>query len=184
MLFINFIVSPVSRLTTRRVLALAAFLLLAGCTSAPEGVYPVDNFDLDRYLGKWYEIARLDHSFERGLSQVTAQYSLREDGGVAVLNTGYDANKGEWKSAKGKAFFVADPETGHLKVSFFGPFYGAYVIVELDPEYRYALVSGPNRGFLWILARAPELSQSELDRLIARATELDFPTDDLIFVAH
>ncbi len=184
MLFISFIASRISRLTTRRVLALSTFVLLAGCTSAPEGVYPVDDFDLERYLGKWYEIARLDHSFERGLSQVTAQYSLREDGGVAVLNSGFDANKGEWKSAEGKAFFVSCPETGHLKVSFFGPFYGAYVIVELDPEYRYALVSGPNRGFLWILARSPELSQPELDRLIARAAELDFPTDDLIFVAH
>ncbi len=158
--------------------------LISGCTAAPQGVRPVEGFELQRYLGKWYEIARLDHSFERGLSDVTAQYSLREDGGVRVLNRGFNAKKKEWKSAEGKAFFVTEPDVAHLRVSFFGPFYGAYVVVELDPDYRYALVSGPDRGYLWILSRTPDLSQSVIDRLVARAAALDFPVEELIFVSH
>ena len=98
--------------------------LLTGCVGVPKGVKPVQGFALDRYLGRWYEIARLDHSFERGLSHVTASYSMREDGGVRVLNRGYSEKKKEWKTAEGKAYFVKGPDEGYLKVSFFGPFYG------------------------------------------------------------
>jgi apolipoprotein D and lipocalin family protein len=184
MLFINYGQHSKHAATGVRACTLIALALMSACTSAPEGVHPVGGFELERYLGTWYEIARLDHSFERGLSQVTAQYSLREDGGVTVLNRGYDAKKGEWRSAEGKAFFMADPDVGHLKVSFFGPFYGAYVVVELDPDYRYALVSGPDRGYLWILARSPDLPQADIDRLVAHAAGLEFPIEELIFVTH
>jgi apolipoprotein D and lipocalin family protein len=160
-------------------------LFLAGCVGLPEGIEPVENFKLDRYLGTWYEIARLDHRFERGLSRITAEYSLREDGGVRVLNRGYSAKDQEWKEAEGKAWFVEGPDKGYLKVSFFGPFYGSYVVFELDHEhYRYALVSGPDRSYLWILSRTPEMKPDVKDKLIAKATALGFDTGKLIYVEH
>lgn len=168
----------------KRLAALFA-LLLAGCTGIPANVQPVTGFQLDRYLGVWYEIARLDHSFERGLSRVTAEYTLRDDGGVRVLNRGYSAEKGTWKEAEGKAYFVQDPQTGHLKVSFFGPFYGSYVVFELDHEdYRYAVVCGPDTSYLWILAREPIMDENLKQDLVARAAKRGFDTDGLIFVEH
>ncbi len=169
----------------RQLLPLSFAAFLVGCTGVPEGIEPVTGFELERYLGTWYEVARLDHRFERGLSEVTANYSLREEGGVQVVNRGFDAAKGEWKEAEGKAFFIDDPGVGRLKVSFFGPFYGAYNIIELDKDdYQYSMITGPNRSYLWILARQPELGPQTLDRLVARAAELGFATDELIFVEH
>ncbi len=166
-------------------LLLLLLSLLPGCVGIPKGVTPVDGFQLERYLGRWYEIARLDHSFERGLSRVTADYSLREDGGVRVINRGWSAKKGQWQQAEGRAYFVEGPELGYLKVSFFGPFYGSYVIFALDREhYRYALVSGPDKSYLWLLAREPEIDVELRDSLIARAAALGFATDSLIFVEH
>lgn len=167
----------------RRLILFAAFVL-AGCTGIPEGIEPVDNFKLEAYLGKWYEIARLDHSFERGLSNVTAQYSRREDGGVAVLNRGYRMDKGEWDEAEGKAYFNGDPSIGRLKVSFFGPFYGAYNVFELGKNYEYSMVAGPNRSYLWILAREPQLPQAILDELLTKAESAGYSRSDLIFVEH
>jgi apolipoprotein D and lipocalin family protein len=151
----------------------------------PEGVTPVTGFESDRYLGTWYEIARFDHSFEEGLSRVTATYSKREDGGIRVLNKGYDAATGEWDEAEGKAYFVSDETTGHLKVSFFGPFYASYVIADLDKDnYQYSLVTGPDRSYLWILARQPTLSQDVLDELLSKAKSLGYATDEFIWVEH
>ena len=162
-----------------------AMLLLSGCVSTPEGVKPVENFDLDRYLGRWYEIARLDHSFERGLSQVTADYSLRDDGLVRVINRGYDKQQDRWKEAQGKARFVHQLDQGFLKVSFFGPFYGSYIIFALDHDnYQYAMISGPDTSYLWILARQPTLSEEIRQRLVTKAQERGFDTNGLIFVAH
>lgn len=167
-----------------RLFALIA-MLLGGCVGMPDTVRPVENFQLERYLGTWYEIARLDHSFERGLSRVSAEYSLRGDGDVRVLNRGFDAARGRWKEAEGRARFVRDPGTGHLKVSFFGPFYGSYVIFELDHEnYRYAVVSGPDTSYLWILARTPALDPELKAELAARAAARGFDTGALIFVDH
>ena len=158
-------------------------LLVAGCTGAPKGVQPVQGFNLDRYLGKWYEIARLDHKFERGLEKVTAEYSLRDDGGVKVVNMGFSKTENKWKKAIGKAYFAGVKDKGHLKVSFFGPFYSAYVIFELEKEnYQYAFVSGYNRSYLWLLARTPNVDKEISDRFIQRAKELGFNTNDLIFV--
>ena len=158
---------------------------LGGCVSVPDGVQPVSGVELDRYLGRWYEIARLDHRFERGMSNVSATYSMRDDGGVNVLNRGYKLEKGKWDEATGKAYFVGDTDVGRLKVSFFGPFYGGYNIVELDKEnYEYAIVTGPNRKYLWILARTPELDQDILSMLVNKAKRLNFPTDELIYVDH
>jgi apolipoprotein D and lipocalin family protein len=164
-------------------ISLMLALFLNGCVGIPKGVKPVENFSLDRHLGKWHEIARLDHSFERGLRQVTADYSLRDDGGVRVLNRGYSEKKQKWKEAEGKAFFVQRPDRGYLKVSFFGPFYGSYVIFELDHKgYQYSLVCGPKKSYLWILARDPELRPELKDMLVAKAAALGFDTGRLIFL--
>ena len=166
-------------------LSIVFLIYLIGCTGIPENVRPVDNFKLEKYLGKWYEIARLDHSFERGLSRVTAEYSLREDGGVNVLNRGYSARENKWKEAEGKAYFVEEPDQGHLKVSFFGPFYGSYIVFELDHEnYHYALVCGPDKSYLWILGRSPVMSEDIKKRLVDKAAGLGFDTGELIFVDH
>lgn len=163
----------------------AVALLAAGCTGAPEGVEPVTGFELDRYLGTWYEIARLDHRFERGLSNITADYSLRDDGGVRVLNRGYRAEEGEWAEAEGKAYLVGAEDVGQLKVSFFGPFYGGYNVIELDRDgYRYSMVAGPDRSYLWILSRSPDLDDAILERLLAKAGDLGFPLGEVIMVEH
>jgi apolipoprotein D and lipocalin family protein len=164
-----------------RILLLSVFL--GGCTGIPDGVTPVKGFDLHRYLGTWYEIARLDHSFERGLEKVTAEYSLREDGGMRVINRGFSAAENRWKEAEGRAYFMGGQEEGYLKVSFFGPFYGSYVVFELDQEdYQYAFISGNSISYLWLLSRTPTVSSALLERFIKRSAELGFATDDLILV--
>jgi apolipoprotein D and lipocalin family protein len=158
---------------------------LSGCTGSPDGVTVVTDFEIDRYLGTWYEIARLDHSFERGLSSVSANYSLRDDGGVRVVNRGYSDQSGEWDEAIGKAYFVGASNVGQLKVSFFGPFYGGYNIIELDKsDYQYSLVAGPDRDYLWILSRTPHMQPDILQSLVDKARKLGFATDALIFVKH
>jgi apolipoprotein D and lipocalin family protein len=158
--------------------------LVAGCGQIPDGLEAVSGFDKGRYLGKWYEIARLDHRFERGLEQVTATYSVREDGSIDVLNRGFDTAKGEWREARGKAKFAGDPGTAMLRVSFFGPFYGGYNVLDLDPDYQIALVAGPTREHLWILARRPDPPRDEVERLVRRAGEFGFDTASLIYVNH
>ena len=157
--------------------------LLTGCVAVPDGIQPVSGFQAERYLGTWYEIARLDHGFERGMSRVTAEYRQRDDGGIDVVNRGYLADSKTWKQADGKAYFVQSPDIGYLKVSFFGPFYGSYVVFELDKnDYRYALVAGPDRSYLWLLARSPTLDAATRERLVARAKAAGFDTSKLIFV--
>jgi len=163
---------------------LVAFIL-TGCLGMPKIVTPVENFELNRYLGKWYEIARLDHSFERGLERITAEYSMRDDGGVSVLNRGYSTEDDEWEVAQGKAYFVDDVNMGYLKVSFFGPFYGSYVVFEIDQEgYEYAFVSGPDTSYLWLLSRTPKVRQDIIEKFIRVSKELGFDTSKLIFVNH
>ena len=162
--------------------------LLAACTGTPDNVKVVQNFDIDQYLGKWYEVVRLDQSFERDLEQVTATYSKRDDGGLKIINRGYNPLKKEWQEAEGKAYFddkatAGKQANGKLKVSFFGPFYGAYNIIELDkPYYNYAMVCGPNKSYLWILSRTPQLPYPIKQHLISQAKELGFNTDKLIYV--
>jgi len=164
---------------------LVTLVLICGCTGLPKNVVPVDNFDADRYLGTWYEIARLDHRFERGLSNVTATYSVRKDGGLVVKNRGYSDAKEQWQEATGKAYFVRDKAVGHLKVSFFGPFYGSYAVFELDkPDYQYAFVSGNTNKYLWMLSRTPQVSDELYEQFKARATDLGFNTSQLIKVKH
>lgn len=162
---------------------LVVCLLISSCLSVPNSVAPIQNFELDRYLGRWYEVARLDHSFERCLEAVTANYSLREDGGIRVINSGRDINSGELQQAEGRAYFVDKSNIGHLKVSFFGPFYGSYVIFELDQiDYQYAFVAGNSTDYLWLLARTPAVSEAVLSNFKQKASKYGFNTDDLIFV--
>jgi apolipoprotein D and lipocalin family protein len=172
-----------------KLLILIVFLVTSCVKEMPPAAKEAveQNVDANQYLGTWYEIARLDHSFERGLEQVTAIYSLEKDNSIKVVNRGYKTETKEWKEAIGKALFVdaanADgTRTGRLKVSFFGPFYGAYNIIELDkPYYNYALVSG-GQDYLWILSRTPQLTYPIKQELIARAKHLGYATDKLIFV--
>ncbi len=161
----------------------ATLMMLSGCLGMPKDVQPISGFELNRYLGEWYEIARLDHSFERGLSQVSATYSVNDDGSVKVINKGFSAEDNEWGEALGKAKFVNQPDEGYLKVSFFGPFYGSYVIFELDKEnYEYAFVSGPDLDYLWLLSRTKDVDQEVIEHFVSTAQSLGFKTNELIFV--
>jgi apolipoprotein D and lipocalin family protein len=162
---------------------LSISLLLAGCLGYPETVTPVKGFELEKYLGKWYEIARLDHSFERGLEAVSAEYTLRKDGGVQVKNRGFSVEKKKWSEAIGKAYFVEDENLGYLKVSFFGPFYGSYVIFELDKEkYQYAFVTSSKPSYLWFLSRTPTVSQELKEKFKKEIREKGFEPENLIWV--
>ena len=174
------------RFKIMRVLILVLILLvMSGCLGIPEGVQSVDNFDLNKYLGKWYEIARLDHSFERGLSNVSAEYSMRDDGGVNVLNRGFSIENQQSQQAEGRAYFVEESDKGYLKVSFFRPFYGSYIIFELDKEnYQYAFVCGPDKDYLWLLSRTSTVNKELIDRFIEKSKSLGFETENLIFVEH
>lgn len=155
---------------------------LGACTSIPDNVEPISNLDVNQYLGEWHEVARLDHSFERGLSQVSANYIMREDGGLDVINRGYSDKKQKWKEALGRAYFVEDDKTGHLKVSFFGPFYSSYIIFELGANYDYAFISGFNNNYLWLLSRTPDLDDAIKHRFVALASEKGFNVDELIWL--
>jgi len=160
-------------------------LLLTSCTGIKSNIEAVYNFDVTQYQGKWYEIARLDHTFERGLTNVSATYTLREDGGIDVLNRGFDKHRNSWKHAKGRAYFLKEKTVGRLKVTFFWPFYGAYNVIALDHEnYSYALVCSSNKSYLWFLARDKTLDNSIVDKLLSNADNLGFEVDKLIFVEH
>lgn len=157
-------------------------ILISGCTSVPEGVTPVQGFEVNRYLGTWYEISRLDHSFEDNLTEVSADYSLRDDGGIRVVNRGKDKTSDEWQEAIGKAYFIGSTNTGSLKVSFFGPFYGGYHIVKLDPEYRMALVIGPDLDYAWILSRSQQPEKNLCEQFTTTAQQLGISQEKWIKV--
>ncbi len=165
---------------------LAGSVLLSACTSTspPPGVEAVSPFDLQRYQGRWHEVARLDHSFERGLTNVSATYTPQPDGSVQVVNRGFSPASGEWREAIGKALFTGASTTGSLKVSFFGPFYGGYHVVFLDADYRWALVVGSDLSYCWILAREKTLDPDTRTALLARTKALGVATDALIWVPH
>lgn len=168
----------------KNLLMVSTLLLLTACSGSqyPNNIKPVTGFELDRYLGTWYEIARLDHSFERGLEQVSASYSMRDDGGVKVLNRGFNTDDQEWSESVGKAYFVQDESTGHLKVSFFGPFYGSYVIFQLADDYQHAFISGGDYDYLWFLSRTPQVSAKLKTEFVQLATEKGYRVEELIWV--
>lgn len=137
-------------------------------------------FELQRYLGEWHEVARLDHSFERNLVDVTANYSLREDGGVRVINAGFNEKTLQAESVEGKAYFIGSDKVGRLKVSFFGPFYGSYNIAKLTPDYSMALVIGPSLDYAWILSRSQTPGLAECNAFFKTAEQLGIPRQQWI----
>ncbi|WP_047250248.1 lipocalin family protein [Chromobacterium subtsugae] len=169
----------------KKTLALFAFALLplTGCNTAPPpGIAPARGFQLERYQGRWYEIARLDHRFERGLQAVSADYSRNADGSIRVVNRGFDEATASWREAVGKAWFNGPADVASLKVSFFGPFYGGYHVAALDPGYRWAVVVGPDKDYLWLLSRDKQAAPAAKPALLAVAAKLGVPADKLIWV--
>ncbi|EPC08653.1 lipocalin family protein [Myroides odoratimimus] len=162
----------------------ATFLISCNNSDIPEKAMPVTNFDVDRYLGTWYEIARFDFRFEKDLNNTSAQYSLDKDGNVEVLNSGYNYVEKEWSVAKGVAKFRKDKGTAALKVSFFGPFYSGYNVIALDEDYRYALIAGKNLDYLWILSREKTLPEDVKVKYLEIAKEVGYDTSKLIWVEH
>jgi apolipoprotein D and lipocalin family protein len=139
---------------------------------------PVPNFSLEKYLGTWYEVARMPFKYENGLSAITATYSLRDDGKVAVTNRGMKAD-GKESVARGKAKFAGAKDVGHLKVAFFLWFYADYIVADLDSSYQWAMVASPPRYF-WILSRTPLLDSAVVNRLVGRAASLGYDTSKVI----
>ena len=159
-----------------------AVILFSGCAASTAHLPPVTGFNADRYLGQWYEIARLPHRFENGLSQVTATYSKEDEPGqLRVVNRGFDAAAGKWREAVGRAEFAADPKLGLLRVTFFRPFYGDYKIIRLDRDYRYAVVTSSRMNYFWILARTPQITPALRRELTDQARNWGFATEQLIW---
>lgn len=165
-------------------IAVVALCLLQSCATIPKNVTAVKNFKKDKYLGKWYEIARLDYRFERNLDNATAQYLLNDNGNIKVINKGYNYKKNEWKSVEGKAKFVGSDQEGRLKVSFFGPFYAGYNVVAVDDNYENALVYGGSTKYIWILSRNKQISDQVKNDFLTKAKRDGYDLTDLIWVKH
>lgn len=174
----------IQKKATQITIILASLFMLNACASIPKGAVAVTQFDKEKYLGKWYEIARLDFKFERNLNNTTANYSVNENGTIKVDNQGYNVIKNEWTQAIGKAKFVGAPDIAMLKVSFFGPFYSGYNVLALDTDYKYALVAGKNLKYLWILSRETSVPNDIKTKYIKLAEEIGFNTAELIWVEH
>lgn len=172
------------RLLKSALLGIIGVFSFGSCSTIPKGAKAVSPFDVNRYLGKWYEIARLDFKYERNLNSTTATYSLNEDGSVRVDNRGYNYITKQWKQAIGKAKFVGNPSVAMLKVSFFGPFYSGYNVIALDSEYRYALVAGKSLKYLWILSRETTVPENVKQRYLKLADSLGYKTSELVWVSH
>lgn len=158
-----------------------AYFVLQAKKTIPAGVNAITDFDKEKYMGRWYEIARLDFYWEKGLDNVTADYSLNNNGTVKVVNSGYDVKNNKWKTSEGKAKFVGDETTGQLKVSFFGPFYSGYNIIAIDKEYKYALVAGHNLNYLWLLSREKTMPENITSEYLFIAQTAGFPIEDLVW---
>ena len=157
---------------------------LTSCATIPKGVIAVTPFDTKSYLGKWYEIARIDFKYERDLNNTTASYSLKSNGVIKVDNQGYNTKKGKWEQAIGKAKFVGKDTVAMLKVSFFGPFYSGYNVIALDANYKYALIAGASHKYLWILSREPRIPDAIKNNYLTIAKNFGYHTSDLIWIEH
>lgn len=166
------------------ILLLGLGIFIQSCSSIPKGVEALNNFEKEKYLGTWYEIARLDFKFEKDLNNTTANYSVRDDGKIKVINKGYNYVDKEWTEAEGKAKFVNEEDVAMLKVSFFGPFYAGYNVIALEDNYKYALVCGKNTDFLWILSREKTIPDNIKKQFVIKSKDLGFPVDELIWVEH
>ena len=175
-------------MSERKIISLlfVAFLIAISysCNTIPDGAVAVTPFDKSRYLGKWYEIARLDFKYEKDLNNVTAEYSLNKNGSIRVKNRGYNTKKREWKDAIGKAKFVKKDTIAMLKVSFFGPFYSGYNVLAIDDQYRYALVAGESLKYLWILSRDTAIPDEVRNNYLEIAEKVGYKTSDLLWVEH
>ena len=169
-------------LGTTILIGIGLFLNACACKTIPEKATAVQNFDKEKYLGKWYEIARLDFKYEKGLNNVTAEYSLKDNGMIKVNNKGYDFEKDKWKQSIGKAKFVGQETVAMLKVSFFGPFYSGYNVIAIDKDYKYALVAGESLKYLWILSREKTIPEDIKTDYLKKATDIGYTTSDLIWV--
>lgn len=158
--------------------------VLNSCRSIPKGAVAVKPFDSKMYLGKWYEIARLDFRFEKNLNNTTADYSFNKDGSIRVVNRGYNYKTNKWKEAIGKAKFRSSPDEGQLKVSFFGPFYSGYNVLAIDYEYKYALIAGKNLNYLWLLSREKTMPENIKEGYLKKASDLGYNVSELIWVEH
>ena len=178
--------AKVVAITAAGIAAVAAggFVIFANRKTIPDGAVSVTGFDKDRYLGKWYEIARFDFRFEKGLNNTSAEYSLNDDGSVKVINRGFDYKQKKWKKAEGKAKFVGDTDVAMLKVSFFGPFYAGYNVIALDENYQYALVAGESLKYLWILSREKTIPDDIKLQYLYLARNIGYKTEDLVWVRH
>ncbi|PYE31857.1 apolipoprotein D and lipocalin family protein [Idiomarina fontislapidosi] len=153
---------------------------VSGCKSDPTPVAPpVKNFSAQKYLGKWYEIVRMPHSFEENLQGVTAEYRLNADGTIEVTNRGYNVVDKEWQTAIGKAEPVQGM-TAAYKVTFFWPFYGGYYVSWLSPDYSMAIVTSDSHDYFWLLSRSPKVDQSDIDFALAKANEWGYDIDQMI----
>ena len=163
----------------RLILIICAMSLFSNISRAKDlDKSTVKTLDLSNYLGSWYELARFDHTFERGMQEVMAFYELRDDGKIDVINSGI--KNGKYKVAYGKAKLTDEP--GVLRVSFFGPFYSDYRVLMLDDDYEYALVGGKNDKYLWILSRNPELEDEDYDKILTEASRRGYDISRLIWI--
>jgi len=163
------------------VIFILSFLMISGCVSMPKGSRAAEPFSQEKYLGRWYEIARMDFTQERNLDSVTAEYSLREDGKIKVVNQGYNYKTGEWKRAEGKAAPVGNGNDGRLKVSFFGPFYSGYNVIAIDPDYKYALVYGDNTKYMWLLSREKTMPEEVVNKYLQMARGSGYKVEELVW---
>ena len=164
--------------------AVLGILIFSSCSvGIPKGATAIQNFEAEKYLGKWYEMARFDYRFEKNMNNVTATYSKNSDGSIKVDNRGYDYVKKEWKESIGEARFVNEPTEARLKVSFFKPIWAGYNVIDLV-DYKYALVAGNSTKYLWILSREKSIPDEVKQRFLRKAKDLDFPTEELIWVEH
>lgn len=158
--------------------------LFFSCQTIPKKATAVSPFNAEKYLGRWYEIARFDFFFEKNLNNTTATYSFNDDGTIKVINRGYNTVKNKWSQAIGKAKFVKDKQTAMLKVSFFGPFYSGYNVIALESDYKYALVAGKNTDYLWILSREKSIPNEIKEKYLKIAAEVGYDTSKLLWIEH
>lgn len=166
------------------VMGLAILILLKSCRTIPKNAVAIKPFYIEKYLGKWYEIARFDFRFEKNLNNTTANYSKNDDGIIKVVNRGYNYKKEKWEEATGKAKFVSSPKEARLLVSFFGPFYSGYNVIAIDAEYKYALIAGKDLDYLWLLSREKTIPETFKQSFLQKAREVGYNVEKLVWVKH
>lgn len=171
-------------LLTVGAIAAGTALILKKKKTIPDGIEAVRPFDINKFLGKWYEIARMDYKYEKNLNNTTAEYSMDEKGNIKVVNRGYNYKKNKIEEAKGKAVFADSPDEGKLKVSFAGPFYSGYNVIEIDQDYKYALIAGDDMKHLWLLSREPSMPEETIEYYLEVAESYGYETSKLVWVGH